>query len=169
MTDKVRLLNDPILRQNTALVASFDATLVDLLSRMEATMNAERGVGLAANQIGIDQRVFVLRAIGNGTTREFINPEIIEQDDIVSFEGEGCLSIPGITATTERYKKIKLKFQDRHGNSQEQEFAELDAYAVQHEMDHLNGKLYIDQFGPVKKDLLVNKHKKFIRLKERQR
>jgi peptide deformylase len=99
---------------------------------------------------------------------EYINPEVLEASDLVDFENEVCLSIPGAFATTKRFKRLKLRWEDQNGIKKEGEFLDLQAFAVQHEMDHLDGKLYVDQFGPLKRQMVVAKHKKFLRLFRRR-
>lgn len=139
-------------------------TLDQLLTDMYQTMIAESGMGLAANQIGWVMRIFILKnpSIIKGYL-EYINPEIVSQEELVTFEGEGCLSIPGVKADTQRYRKLTLTWQDKEGTTHEGVFENMDAFAVQHEMDHLNGKLYIDQLGPVKRSMVLKKHKKYVR------
>jgi peptide deformylase len=162
MPEKVRLINDPVLRQKCAPVNALDMVFIlGLLDTMHETMVAEQGIGLAANQIGHSVQVFILKR--DDTYDEFINPEILSQEELIDFEGEGCLSIPGTSGTTKRYRKLRLKWQDKHGHFKEDDFADMRAFAVQHEMDHLNGKLYVDQFGPMKRTLVLDKHKKFLR------
>lgn len=135
-------------------------TLDQFLYDMNETMLAENGMGLAANQIDWAFRIFILKNDTDYT--EFINPEIISQEELVTFEDEGCLSIPGVTANTKRYRKVKLKWLNREGIIFTGEFTDLQAFAVQHEIDHLDGKLYIDTLGPVKRSMVLKKHKKFI-------
>lgn len=137
-----------------------------LLKEMHETMVAERGIGLAANQIGRSLRIFIKKT-ENGY-QEFINPLILSAEEEVAFEGEGCLSIPGAVATTKRFRKLRLQWQDRTGTTHEGSFEDMDAFAIQHEIDHLNGKLYVDQFGPLKRDMVVKKHKKFLKLSGRK-
>lgn len=163
MPEQVRLVNDPVLRTKCDPVTKMfiQRALPDILDEMNATMVAENGMGLAANQIGHLVAVFILK--DGDSYKEYINPEILSKEELVDFENEGCLSIPGITAKTKRYKKLKLKYLTVDGAELEKDFEGIGAFAVQHEMDHLNGKLYIDQFGPVKKDLLLGKHKKFLK------
>lgn len=170
--NKIRLLDDPILRKPCDQVDPMAIILKDLdslFAAMHETMVNEKGVGLAANQIGRSLRIFILK---DGEYfddnqyrryREFINPEIVSQSDLVDFEGEGCLSIPGVVANTKRYAKLTLKWIDYQGTNREAVFENLDAFAIQHEMDHLNGKLYIDQFGPLRRDMVVKKHRKYLK------
>lgn len=167
MATSVRLIDDPVLRKPCDPVDPWIAeVLLDidkLLEEMHQTMIAERGIGLAANQIGRSLRIFILKE-GDGYNA-FINPEIVEQTDLVDFEGEGCLSIPGAMATTKRYQQVVLRWVDREGTTREGVFMDMEAFAVQHEMDHLDGKLYVDQFKGLKKEMLVKKHKKFIKFR----
>jgi len=136
----------------------------DLLWDMKETMLHAQGVGLAANQIGLEVALFILKddALTAGYM-EYISPTIINAEELVDFENEGCLSVPGVSGTTKRYNKIRLTYQVRNGMFLIEEFTGQKAFAVQHEMDHLSGKLYIDQFGPVRKSMLLKKHKKFVR------
>jgi peptide deformylase len=138
-------------------------TLDSFLLDMYQTMIAEKGIGLAANQIGWKLRIFILKNETIGGFDEYINPEILSQEELVDFENEACLSVPGASAKTKRFLKLKLQWQDRQGTTLEGNFENMDAFAVQHEMDHLNGKLYIDQLGPVKRSMVLKKHKKFVR------
>ena len=163
MPEKVRLLSDPILRKPCVEVdPTKDAPyILGLIEAMNETMRAEGGMGLAANQIGRSVRVFILKE--NETFREYINPQVVRMAELVAFEGEACLSIPGTSATTKRYKSLELVWFDRNGNRTTGSFEGVGAFAVQHEIDHLDGKLYVDQFGPVKRDLVVGKHRKYLR------
>lgn len=162
MPEKVRLINDPVLRKPCSEVNPLDMVFIQgLLDSMYDTMVEEQGIGLAANQIGHSVRVFILK--DGDSYKEYINPEIIAQTEPVDFEGEGCLSIPGTSATTKRFKKVTLTWLDKNGIKNQSDFEDLRAFAVQHEMDHLNGKLYVDQFGPMKRTLVLDKHKKYLR------
>ncbi|NGQ93813.1 peptide deformylase [Brevibacillus sp. SYP-B805] len=144
---------DPILREKAAPVTKFNANLHKLLDDMAETMYDADGVGLAAPQVGILKRVIVMDC-GDGLI-EVVNPEII------AFEGEqfdypeGCLSIPGLRGDVRRHKWVKLRGQDRHGQPFELEAEDLLARCAQHEIDHLNGVLFIDvaeRVYPVKPD-----------------
>ncbi len=159
MPESVRLISDPVLRKKCA--PADPSAVGGLLDRMFEVMKAENGIGLAANQIGHSVRVFITK--DDQTYREYINPEIVSQTEPVDFEGEACLSIPGTSATTKRFRCLKLTWSDRHGTKKEGDFFNLDAFAIQHEMDHLNGKLYVDQFGSMKRDMVLSKHRKFLR------
>lgn len=168
---RVRLLNDPVLRQAARPVTAEDMSLMPaLVDTMIQVMKAERGIGLAANQIGEPYAMFVLSI--NGVDQEFINPVILSQNNPISYD-EGCLSIPGASAKTTRFNELTLRYSrlsDMASNCRhETAFHGLEAIAIQHEMDHLNGKLYIDQFGPVKRGMVLDKHKKHMKELNRRR
>lgn len=168
MTTKVKMMSDPVLRQvcgDWSDDAGIDKAA--LLEEMRETMLAEGGIGLAANQIGYPVKVFILKDESPKGYEAFFNPVLLEVTEPVKFEGEGCLSIPGVTATTERFKYATLRWTDESGTEHSRKFQDMGAFAVQHEMDHLYGILYIDQFGPVKRQLIVSKHKKHVRLVRR--
>jgi peptide deformylase len=132
---------EPVLRERTKRVSRYDASLHRLLDDMLETMRDAPGVGLAANQIGVPLQVTVVEV--DGVVTELINPEIVrsggEQTD-----WEGCLSIPGYVAEVTRAEKVTVKARDRHGREFRVKGTELLARALQHEIDHLNGRLYID-------------------------
>jgi peptide deformylase len=132
---------DPILREQAKPVTKFNANLHKLLDDMAETMYDANGVGLAAPQIGILKRVVVVDT-GEGLI-ELVNPEIIAKEG-EQFGPEGCLSIPGLTGDVRRALKARVRAQDRHGQPFEVEGEELLARAFQHEVDHLNGVLFID-------------------------
>jgi peptide deformylase len=131
----------PILRERTKKVSSYDASLGRLLDDMLETMRDAPGVGLAANQVGVPLQVAVIEIDGQLT--ELVNPQIVKTggDEL---DWEGCLSIPGFVAETPRYAKVTVKARDRHGKEIRVKGEELLARALQHEIDHLNGILYID-------------------------
>lgn len=162
---KVRLVGDPALSQKARPISGLDLpSLVHIIPMMYEVMCDEKGIGLAANQVGLDLAVFVL-GIG-GFQEAFINPEIISTSDLVDFE-EGCLSIPGVVAKTKRFNKLTLRWAsslDDISALREETFEGIKAIAIQHEMDHLNGKLFISQFGPVKRAMVLDKHRKYIKL-----
>jgi peptide deformylase len=135
-------------------VTDFGPELQTLIDDMAETMYAAPGVGLAAPQIGVARRVFVIDiATGDDAPsdlRVFVNPEILERDGQVVWE-EGCLSFPGIREEIERAERVKVRAQDRHGNVFELEAEGLLAVAIQHENDHLDGKLLVDHLGPLRR------------------
>ena len=128
---------DPVLRERAKEVTKFNANLHKLLDDLADTMYDAQGVGLAAPQIGILKRAFVVDADGSGLI-ELVNPEIVLKEG-EQFGPEGCLSIPGLRA-----KRVVIRGQDRYGNPVEYEGVDLLARAFQHELDHLNGVLFID-------------------------
>ena len=172
MPEKIRLIGDQVLKQRCAEVDPttdiFLSAMQPLIDSMEETMKEAGGIGLAANQIGRSLRIFILKN-DDGTISEYINPTIVDRKDPVEFEGEACLSIPGASSTTKRYKEITLNWVDKNGLSHTKVFIDLKSFAVQHEIDHLDGKLYVDQFGPVKKSMIIKKHKKYLREKARRK
>jgi peptide deformylase len=133
---------DPILRERAVEVTKFNERLGKLLDDMAETMYDAHGVGLAAPQVGIGKRVIVVN-IGEELI-EMINPEIIEKSGEQLEPPEGCLSIPGLLGYVKRANVIRIKGQDRNGNAVEIEAEGFLARAFQHEIDHLNGVLFID-------------------------
>ena len=131
----------PILRERTKKVSSYDASLGRLLDDMLETMRDAPGVGLAANQVGVPLQVAIIEIDGQIT--ELVNPQIVKTAG-EQLDWEGCLSIPGYVAETPRYAKVTVKGRDRRGKEIRLKGEELLARALQHEIDHLNGMLYID-------------------------
>ena len=161
---KLLLMNDPALRQICEPVKPEELEYVkSQVPDMMKLMEFEDGAALAANQVGIIKRFFVLR---NGTL--VINPEISEAGPRQPFE-EGCLSIPGTSARTERSLHVKVKYKDENFADVEVEYKGVEAVAIQHEIDHLDGKLYTDQLPPMRRQLVLEKHRKFLKLKGRRR
>ena len=139
-----------------------------LIDDIIETMYAANGIGLAAPQIGVSLRAFVVD-LSSGRNAEdliiLINPEVILQDGTQK-EEEGCLSIPGFESKIDRPKKIILKGLDRHGQKHEVEGIGLLARALQHELDHLNGSLFLDRLSGIKRELILRKIKKLKRKEE---
>jgi len=132
---------DPNLRQRTKKVTRFDASLHRLLDEMVETMREAPGIGLAANQIGVPLQVAVVEL--EDTVTELVNPQIVRASGEVP-DWEGCLSIPGFVAEVGRKARVTVKARDRHGKEFRVKGEDLLARALQHEIDHLNGVLYID-------------------------
>jgi peptide deformylase len=136
-----------------------------LVEDMVETMYAAPGIGLAAPQVGIPLRLFVVDlSVGrdpNGLI-VMINPEVVERDGM-QLEEEGCLSLPGFNATVVRPSRMVVKALDRHGAERETEGVGLLARAFQHEMDHLDGTLFVDRLRGIKRDLIVRKIRKMTR------
>jgi peptide deformylase len=148
-----------------ARVEVFDAALRTLVNDMVETMYAAPGVGLAAPQIGEARRIFVVDiSIGrdpNGLI-VLINPEFVERDGM-QLEEEGCLSVPGFNATVVRPSRAVIKGLDRQGTEQRYEATGLLARAFQHEMDHLDGTLFVDRLRGIKRDMILRKIRKLSR------
>jgi len=138
-------------------VTDFGPELQTLVDDMAETMYAAPGVGLAATQIGVAQRVFIIDvATGDdepSDLRVFVNAEILERNGEVVWE-EGCLSFPGVHEEIERAERVKVRAQDRHGHVFELEADGLLAVAIQHENDHLEGKLMVDRLGMLKRRMV---------------
>jgi peptide deformylase len=159
---------DPVLRKQCEIVKNIDGELVNLSKDMIETTLAAPGIGLAANQIGVPWRVFVIN-MGVGTDTDnlitLINPEITAMEGSESGE-EGCLSIPDVIVEVNRAIQIEIKAVDLNGKDIRYEASGLLARALQHEMDHLNGILFWDSLGKIKRDILKRKFKK--KLKEQE-
>ncbi len=136
---------DPVLRKKSRVVEKFDEKLSSLIDDMLQTMYNAEGVGLAAVQVGILKRVVVID-IGEGPM-ELVNPEIISVSDEIQVTEEGCLSLPGQSGTTSRPLTVKVKAQDRNGKWHIYKGTEFKAKAFCHEIDHLDGILYIDKLA----------------------
>lgn len=144
---ELRVLPDPVLRAVCAPVTVFDAALEDVVAEMLAVMYAAPGRGLAAPQVGISERIFVMDTTwkdGEPSPMVFINPEIIEMSEAQAVNDEGCLSIPDRMARVSRPAEVKLRWQDLDGEVQAGVFDGFAAACVQHERDHLDGVLCID-------------------------
>ena len=157
---------DPVLRKQCEIVENIDGELVTLSEDMIETTLAAPGIGLAANQIGIPWRIFVVNMgfeTENDNLITLINPKItaIEGSELGE---EGCLSIPDVVAKVNRATQVELKAVDLNGKDVRYEAKGFLARAIQHEMDHLNGILFWDSLGKIKRDILKRKFKK--KLKE---
>lgn len=145
---------DPRLRTRGQPVTQVDAALRKLGDDMFETMYAAPGVGLAATQVGVAQQLAVMDCATEDGQREplvLINPEIFEPADPQTME-EGCLSVPGARESIRRYNRLRFRALDRDGKPYEKEAEGLLAQCVQHELDHLNGKLYIDYLSSLKRE-----------------
>lgn len=152
-------LPDARLRQKAQRVTVFDASLQTLIDDMFETMYAAPGVGLAANQVGVPKRLAVMDCADKDADPQpivIINPEILERADEQVME-EGCLSVPGYSDAVKRYNRLRMKALDRHGQPFELEAEGLMAQAIQHEIDHLDGKLFVDYLSSLKRERLKKK------------
>jgi peptide deformylase len=150
---KLRILEfpDPKLRKRAAPVEVVDDRLRTLADDMLETMYAAPGIGLAATQVDVHQRLLVIDVSAEKTDPHvIINPEILEKDGVAVSE-EGCLSVPGYFDEVERAEHIRVRYLDRDGNSVERDMEGLLAICVQHEMDHLEGKLFVDYLSEAKR------------------
>jgi peptide deformylase len=154
-----------VLHRPAAPVTEITAEVETLVDDMIHTMYAAPGIGLAATQIGVGLRIFVVDiSVGRSPAdlMTFINPEFVEREGM-QLEEEGCLSVPGFAATVARPARAVLKGLDRAGNEQTVEASGLLARAFQHEMDHLDGSVFVDRLRGLQKDLIVRKIKKLSR------
>jgi peptide deformylase len=157
---------DPLLKQVSQPVEKVDEALRALMDDMLETVYAAPGIGLAAIQVGVPKRVIVMdlaRGEEPKQPRYFVNPEILwASEDIKPWE-EGCLSVPEIFDEVERPAHVKLRYLDYHGAEVIEDAHDLYAVCIQHEMDHLQGVLFIDHLSRLKRDTAVRKVKKLVR------
>jgi len=152
---------DPRLRTQAKPVENVDGRLLQLINDMFETMYHAQGIGLAATQINVHQRVVVIDVSEQGDQPlVFINPEITVLDGPDHEYDEGCLSVPGFHETVTRPEKIRVTALDRHGDSFEIEPEGLLAVCIQHEVDHLNGKLFVDHISSLKRKRIRSKLEK---------
>ncbi len=151
---------DPFLRQKSKKVEEVNDSIRILMDDMLDTMYEAPGIGLAAIQIGVPKRVIVIDLSKDGEKKNplyFVNPEIITKSDNESSYEEGCLSVPNQFAEISRPNKCKIKFLDYNGNEKTLEMNGLLATCIQHEMDHLEGILFIDYLSKLKKSVIMKK------------
>jgi peptide deformylase len=163
----ILVLPDPRLRLVSESVPSIDGDIRRLIDDMFETMYDAPGIGLAAIQVGVPKRVITADIAKKDEPRDpqvFINPEILSSSDERSVYEEGCLSIPDIHEDVERPTKVRVRYLDRDGKAQEVDAEGLLATCLQHEIDHLNGVLFIDHLSKLKRDRIL---KKFIKAAKR--
>ena len=164
MVRSIVIMGDPVLRKKALEVTAFDDALRRLVDDMYETMYHAEGIGLAANQIGVLARVLVVdvRDEKDPTAGRMalINPRIVDATTQRDKEAEGCLSIPGIEETVERPWGVRVEALDVEGNPVSVTADALLARALQHELDHLDGILFIDRVSPLKRKMLMQKWKK---------
>ena len=152
-----------VLKQKSAPVEAVDDALRTLMDDMLETMYAAPGIGLAAIQVGVAKRVIVMdlaRGDDEPAPRYFVNPEILWASEETAPYEEGCLSVPEIYDEVERPAKVRVRYQDYHGKLVEEEAEGVYAVCIQHEIDHLNGVLFIDHLSRLKRERAVSKVKK---------
>ena len=170
---EILTIPDPVLRQKSRPVEAVNDATRRFMDEMLKTMYEAPGIGLAAIQVGEKRRIITIDVAREEEPRTplfLVNPEIVwrSEDERSTYE-EGCLSIPDYYAEVERPAKVRVRYVDYDGKSQEREVDGLLATCVQHEVDHLNGVLFIDYISKLKRDLVVKKFTKAAREKERQR
>ena len=149
------------LREKAKTVEVFDERIKDIATNMMDTMIDAKGIGLAATQVDIHLRIVVIDISEDYSSPTiFINPEMKITDETPKSYTEGCLSIPGIQEPVERPTEVLVNAFDQEGNSFEQKYTGLMATCIQHEIDHLNGKLFIDYLSPLKRQLIRKQIKK---------
>lgn len=149
----------PLLRKETARVIEFNEELKIQAKAMLEAMRKNRGIGLSANQVGINKRIIVMECRGK-QPYILINPEIVERSSEYSTQYEGCLSFPGIFAKLRRPNWAKVVWQDVKGQEYEQTFEGIEATCIQHEIDHLNGIVFVQKLQHTKKFMLLNEYAK---------
>ena len=156
MVKEILVYPNKVLREKSKDVTSFDPSLHTLLDDMYDTMVSREGIGLAAIQIGVALNVLIINLVDEEGIQkpenlfEIINPHIVEKNGLTTYQ-EGCLSVPGYYDDVERASHIKVTYFDREGKKYEEEFMDLMAIAVQHEMDHLKGHLFIEKLSYLKR------------------
>ena len=153
----IRVLGDPILRQSTVPVREITDDLRTLVADMFETMHHARGIGLAAPQVGRTERLAVIEIEGEALV--VINPEIVERSSATDRAEEGCLSIPDVYADVERPKSVVVRAMDLEGKSYEVPATDLLARCLQHEIDHLDGKLFLDYLSVLTRTAALTKWK----------
>ena len=154
----IRVLGDPVLRKPTKRVTQVTDELRKLIADMFETMYAAEGIGLAAPQVGRSERLAVVDVEGRKFT--LINPEIVTTNGSPDKAEEGCLSIPDIYGDVERPAEVTIRATDENGNQYEASANELLGRCFQHEIDHLDGKLFIDYLSPLKRKAALSKWEK---------
>ena len=163
---KLKILEfpDPRLRTKATPVEAVDDDLRALIADMFETMYAAPGIGLAATQVDVHRRLLVADiSADQSEPHAFINPEILEKDGVIVSD-EGCLSVPGYYEEVERAEHVRLRYLDRNGDAREMEAEGLLAVCIQHEIDHLDGKLFVDYLSEAKRQRIRKKLMKERRL-----
>ena len=159
---------DPRLTKVASAVENFDETLKKLVKDMTETMYSANGIGLAATQVNVHKRLLVLDiSEDQDQPRVYINPQILKQSGEQTHE-EGCLSVPGIYANVKRAEKVTIRAQDVNGITFEEDMEELHAVCIQHEMDHLVGRLFVDYLSALKRNMVRKKLEKQRKVAEKE-
>ena len=163
MIQKIRIFGDPVLRAKAAPVGSVDADVRALAADLLDTLAAADGVGLAATQIGVERRVIAVHPpppSGDSDRAEaevYVDPEIVERGGGEESAEEGCLSIPGVYEDVKRARRVRIRALDLDGNPRDLAVEGIVARIFQHEIDHLDGVLFVDRVGPMRRALLKKK------------
>lgn len=162
---KLDIINvpDPLLKTQSTTVERVDADVRKLLDDMLETMYAAPGIGLAAIQVAVAKRLIVVDTAGEEEEPNplfLVNPEVVWESDERAVFNEGCLSVPEHYAEVERPASVRVKYLDYHGETQEQLMDGLTATCVQHEIDHLNGVVFIDYLSKLKRNMIIKKVQK---------
>jgi peptide deformylase len=158
---EVRILGDPVLRDKAVPVAEISETTRQLIRNMFETMYAEEGVGLAAPQVGVSERIIVIDPQEDELPAfALINPEILELSKETEKGEEGCLSIPGLRDIVERPSRVLVRGLTPEGMERQLDLQGLSARIIQHEVDHLDGILFFDRLSPLKRKMLLSKWQK---------
>jgi len=165
---EIRLLGDPVLRQRAELIAAIDDAVRNLARDLEETLAKADGVGLAAPQIGVARRILIVAPppANEGDPppphRFYLNPEVVERFGSPAAAEEGCLSIPGIFEVVKRPARVRIRALDLEGREVDEIVEGIHARILQHEIDHLDGILFIDRIGPMRRALLKKKLRSFL-------
>lgn len=168
MIYEIKTYGEDCLVKKSVDVEKVTDEILEILENMVETMHEANGVGLAAPQVGINKKMFVID-IGDGVVRKIINPEILEYSDEVTETDEGCLSVPGIYKKVKRAYKINVRYMNVEGEVVEEEMTGFLAKAFQHEFDHLSGTLFIEKISPVARRVISQKLKHLKRETEKKR
>lgn len=161
----VYLYGMPVLRKEAEEIAADYPKMKELIQNMFETMSRAEGIGLAAPQVGLAIRLFVvdLEPLAQdhpefkGFKKVLINPVIVDESDEIVVQEEGCLSIPGLSERVPRKQWVRVRYCDENFVEHEETFTDFTARVIQHEYDHLNGKLFIDSISPIRKQLIKGK------------
>ena len=165
--EKLLYVPNPLLRQKAKKIESVGSYELKIAKKMKEIMYSVPGVGLAANQIGILKQIITISFTDQETKKEvnynLFNPEIISYSQEKIFMEEGCLSLPEQFAKIERSKKILIKYLDDNNHSVMKEVDGVEARILQHEIDHLSGKLFVDYLSSLKRNIMIKKVKKYLK------
>ena len=158
---KIVKYGSSILRTKCSDIVDFNPSLSELIDNMYETLDESKGVGLSANQVGIPIRLFIVKH--NNFNEVFINPKIIEKSDDETISNESCLSFPGITCEIKRPEKIKIDYLSADFVNRVSEYSGEISRIIQHEYEHIEGKVFIDNLSPIVRKLLNGKIQKIIK------